>query len=258
MKAVWIRRIYHILLTAATVVAAICLMAGAIYIYRSGGPQTYTLEKVQRTFKAISVPVYIALVLVFGSFITELFLPAPKKKKPEKNYAMILHKLQPRAQLDKCGDKELTGMILRLRKQRKVLAVLSAVILAVTTVFFLIYALFGTTYPSVTEGYAVTQAMIKNAIVWAVCLLIPFLAGTYTAYITRSSMQTEIDLLRHVALQKAPPKATVQSCKKQLFILRGSLIVLAVALIVVGAIGDGWYDVLTKAANICTECVGLG
>ena len=40
--------------------------------------------------------------------------------------------------------------------------------------------------------------------------------------------------------------------------LRCATILLAVAMIVVGAIGEGWRDVLTKAAAICTECVGLG
>ncbi|MBQ4066050.1 MAG: thioredoxin [Clostridia bacterium] len=36
------------------------------------------------------------------------------------------------------------------------------------------------------------------------------------------------------------------------------ILVLAVALIVVGALSDGASAVLTKAVNICTECIGLG
>lgn len=258
MKAVWIRRIYYILLTAALALAAVCLIGGALHIYRSGGTQIYTLEKVQNTFRSIAIPVYVAIILVIGSFVLELFLPAPKKKKPEKNHAMILEKLQKRAELDKCGDKDLCRMILNLRKQRLVLAILSIAILGISTVFFLLYALTAGQYPSLTTGHAVTEAMVKNALVWGICLLIPLLLNIYTAYVIRSGMQTEADLLRHVALQKAPSKSAVKSYTLQKNLLRGTLIALAVVLIVVGAIGDGWKDVLTKAAAICTECVGLG
>lgn len=257
MKAVWIRRIYYILLSVALAAAGVCLIGGALHIYNSGGAQIYTLEKVNSTFRQIAVPVYIALILVIGAFILELLLPVPKKGKPEKNYAMILQKLQQRANLDQCGDKDLCRMILSLRRQRRVLAILSAVMLGVATVFFLIYAL-NSSYPSLTDGHAVTEAMVQHALVWGGCMLLPFILGVYTAYATRSGMQTEIELLRHVALQKPPAKAAVKSYAVQKNILRGGLIALALVLIVVGAIGDGWRDVLTKAAAICTECVGLG
>jgi hypothetical protein len=100
--------------------------------------------------------------------------------------------------------------------------------------------------------------MIRNTLVWAACLVPACALGIYTAYAGRCSMKTELELLRHVALQKMPPKDVIKSCALQLNILRGSLIALAIALIVVGAIGEGWRDVLTKAVAICTECVGLG
>lgn len=32
----------------------------------------------------------------------------------------------------------------------------------------------------------------------------------------------------------------------------------AVLFIVLGVMNSGWYDVLVKAINICTECIGLG
>lgn len=37
-----------------------------------------------------------------------------------------------------------------------------------------------------------------------------------------------------------------------------ALIAAGVALIVYGAVQGGTADVLTKAKNICTECIGLG
>ena len=41
-------------------------------------------------------------------------------------------------------------------------------------------------------------------------------------------------------------------------ILRGALYIAAAALIVCGIANGGMRDVLVKAINICTECIGLG
>ncbi|MBQ8324841.1 MAG: thioredoxin [Clostridia bacterium] len=41
-------------------------------------------------------------------------------------------------------------------------------------------------------------------------------------------------------------------------LLAGGLALIAVALIVLGRTSGGAADVLTKAINICTECIGLG
>ena len=41
-------------------------------------------------------------------------------------------------------------------------------------------------------------------------------------------------------------------------LLRTGLLVLALALIVLGIFNGGLWDVFVKAANLCTECIGLG
>ncbi len=41
-------------------------------------------------------------------------------------------------------------------------------------------------------------------------------------------------------------------------LLRAGLLVLALGLIVLGVLNGGLRDVLIKAANLCTECIGLG
>ncbi|MBE6563056.1 MAG: thioredoxin [Ruminococcaceae bacterium] len=37
-----------------------------------------------------------------------------------------------------------------------------------------------------------------------------------------------------------------------------AILILAAAALIYGAIAGGTADVLTKAVNICTECIGLG
>ena len=260
MKAVWIRRIYHILLTVALIVAAGCLIGGAVHIYRTGGDQIYTLEKINNTFRQIAIPVYIAAILTLGAFILELFLPVPKKGKPEKQYHMILSRLQQRANLDQCGDRALVQTILSLRKQRKALRILIAVILGVCTAAFLVYALNGDNYPALaaSSSHEISEAMVRNAFAWGICLAIPTLLGLCTSYIIRSGMQTEIELLRHVALQKPPAKTVTANATLGVTLVRVGLCVAALVLLGLGIWGKGFEDVLTKAAAICTECVGLG
>ena len=259
MNANLIRRIYRIILTVSLIVAGLCLMAAAGHIYYTGGEQIYTLEKISNIFSYIAIPVYVAVALVIGSFVLELFLPLPKKSRPEKNYAMILYKLQQRTDPQSCGDAELRNQVLSLRKQRKTLAVLILAVPAALLAVFVYYALTCNNYPSLTTGHhAVTHAMVSNALVWGVCTLITLGFATFTAYSVRAGMIHEAELLRLMAQQKAPTKAQACGCNRYLNMMRCAVILLAVVMIVVGAIGDGWYDVLTKAVAICTECVGLG
>ncbi len=45
---------------------------------------------------------------------------------------------------------------------------------------------------------------------------------------------------------------------RRINLIRAALIVVALALIVAGILNGGLRDVLYKAINICTECIGLG
>lgn len=254
MKAIWIRRIYHILLTAALLAAGGCLIWGCLEIYRSGGDQIYTLEKISSTFRRVAVPVYMAVALVIGAFILELILPSQKKQKSGKNEALILKTLQSRANLDDCGDKALCKAILRQRKLRKLLKVISLALLAVSAVVFLFYALDGSNF----HKSDFNGSMVKAALVWAGCLAVPFGFAVYGAFASKAMVKNEIELLKLVALGPKPPRSYTAENKKAMNLVRVGILAFAAALIVIGALGGGWRDVLTKAAAICTECVGLG
>lgn len=254
MKAIWIRRIYHILLTAALIAAGGCLIWGCLSIYYSGGDQIYTLEKISDAFRVVAVPVYLAVVLVIGAFILELLLPAEKKKKGSKNEELILKTLQSRADLSACGDQSLCKAIAGKRRLRTVLKAISLVILGISTVVFLVYALNGSNFHKSNFN----GSMIKAALVWASCLAVPFIFSIFAVYMSRSLVRDEIALLKLVALGPKPPRSYTTENKTVMTVIRLSLLGIAAVLILVGAFGGGWMDVLTKAAAICTECVGLG
>ena len=61
---------------------------------------------------------------------------------------------------------------------------------------------------------------------------------------------------RPAPAQAAPARAKAPSRREAL--LRGGLLGLALLLVLLGVLNGGLRDVLIKAANICTECIGLG
>lgn len=61
---------------------------------------------------------------------------------------------------------------------------------------------------------------------------------------------------RPAAFGAASAPAPPQSRREAL--LRGALLGLALLLVLLGVLNGGLRDVFIKAANICTECIGLG
>lgn len=58
--------------------------------------------------------------------------------------------------------------------------------------------------------------------------------------------------------KKAEAVKAVASSKLTLLIVRVALLIFAVTFIILGIFNGGADDVLGKAINICTECIGLG
>jgi hypothetical protein len=110
-----------------------------------------------------------------------------------------------------------------------------------------------------TVGEDVTNA-ISNILQLA--LLLPGLAvafgySIFAHYQIEKSMTREIELMKQAA-KKAPAKASPSPAPSHINLLRTVLLLAAIILLVVGYFTGGTGDVLTKAINICTECVGLG
>jgi len=51
---------------------------------------------------------------------------------------------------------------------------------------------------------------------------------------------------------------SVASHKITLWVVRGAVFAVAVAFIIAGIFNGGANDVLVKAINICSECIGIG
>lgn len=255
MNTKTIRLIYGIVLSIALGIAGICLMLACWQVYRSGGEQIYTAEKIAAAFAPIRVPVYLALALTIGGFILELVLPGQsKKQRVEKNYPLMLKQLHQKHDLSACGDKQLVKAIEAQPKLRRLHSGISIAVLVLSAAVFLRYALNGEHFHS----SEITESMLRAMWVMLPCLAVPFAYAVFTAYFHKASIRKELALMKLVAAPKKPEPAPVKNASQLPAALCYCLLGVAVGLIVVGALGDGWSDVLTKAVNICRECVGLG
>lgn len=250
----YVRLGFGILTGAAAVAAGICLMAACITIYNSGGEQLYTPEKVAAAFSPIAGMVYLALALAIGGLVLDLLLPrTDPKRKAEKNYAAILERLLEKRDVDTC-DHELRQAIRKERTQRKREGILSLVILAVCSIGFLFYG----ANPTNFHQSEINSSMLKAVTILFCCLAVPFGFALGAAYRSKASFQREIELVKQIpAGEKKHSHKNAQS-DKGLMAARLVLVCVAVVLLVYGFFAGGTADVLTKAVNICTECVGLG
>lgn len=249
-----LRLAYGIVTGIFAVVSGICFIAACISIYRSGGDQIYTVQKVAEAFSGIAGLVYFSLALIAGGLVLDLALPADsKKKKVEKNYAATLERLLEKRDIDTC-DPALKDAILHERKLRKQDRILSLLLLAVGSLAFLFYG----ADPANFHQTEINASMTKAVVLLAAYLVVPFVFTVCTVYRGKRSLQKEIELVKQIPagerMVSAPAKT---SCRAQ-NVVRWVVLGAAVILLVYGFIAGGTADVLTKAVNICTECVGLG
>lgn len=252
-----IHRIYSMILSISIILAGICLIAGCLTIYFTGD-HTYSREIVAENFSNIAFPIYVCLVLTILSFVLELMLPSSiQKAKPQKAYAQSLERLLAKKDLSKC-DESLLHSINKERNRRKLHTAIRTILLCISSILFLSYALNGNNFHQSEINTSIIHAM------WVLipCLAVPFGYAVFTVYHNEKSMQHEIELLKQVPMAASNKddnaKAASNCSEKNMNILRYSLLIIGIAIMVYGFISGGTADVLTKAINICTECIGLG
>lgn len=252
-RAQKLRKLYGIALSLVLVIAGICLMAACLNIYQSG-EGTFSRQIVAAHFSGIAVPVYLCLAMVILGFVLDIFLPCGKEKNAvEKNDLLILQRLHEKTDLSLC-DEALQASVAREQAGRKRSKIITLVLLAVGSIVFLCYALNGSNY----HQQQITDSLIRAMLILAPCMLIPFAYAVFSAYSNRASIRREIELLRRSGANRSPaPRQEPQQSPAPMY-LRWGILAVALIILVYGFFAGGTADVLTKAINICTECVGLG
>ena len=245
-----VRRIFGILLSVSVLVSGACLIAGCLSIWFCEEGE-YTRPLVIETLSTVALPLLITVVLTVIGFVLEFLLPDVKKKCAEpKNNAAILARLNESRDASN-GDFE---AVFKERNKRKKRATVLISLICVAAVAFLAYALVPSNYSA-----DINASVIDAMKVFLPCLALPFGYAVYVAYSNEKSLLREIELVKAIeATDKKEKSAPAAENKKVLLAVRLSLLFVALAVCLFGYFSGGFNDVLTKAVNICTECIGLG
>lgn len=244
-------KIYAFVTGTAAGIAGVCLMVACVGIW-GAGDTPFSPGSVQAAFTPISVPVYLCLALVLGGMVLDTISPSAKEqlRAPRQVYVLLKRQLQ-KSDLRICGpalSKDIQTQKQRMRR----CAILNAVIPGLLALIFLGYAL--------NPGNFVTEDP-TGSVIRAMYILLPCLAAALVCCLVLRNMLLNAAEKLIVLLKQAPQcvggsPAPVK--KNWIPMLRCLLIVAAIAMIAYGSLSGGTTDVLAKAVNICTECVGLG
>ena len=251
MKKEQFKRIFSIALSVMLVIAGICLMVQCVSIYRSGD-RPFSREAVAAHFSPIAAVIFSTLAMVFLSFVLEILIPAENKKLlPGKQYRLILQRLQEKRDLSSCDEALLSNIAAQQNRRRKMVTIRTGLIV-LCAVIFLSYGCNGANF----DQMDINSSMVRAMYVLLPCCAVPFGWALYTAHQERISLQAEIDLWKQAPVSKNPVSAPV--CEAKQLPIRNILLIAGICLLIYGYFTGGTNDVLTKAINICTECVGLG
>ena len=238
------------LISAALIVAAVCLMISARTIYKSGD-SPYTPESIGAAYSKIAAPLWIAIGSVLAGIILNIALPMPKSKaKALKDPFIRLRILQK-----KLPTHAVTVKITRERELRRLMKTICAVLCLasfIPTALLLSWFDYFTVSNLNVALLDTVALLLVGVLVSAALLLVLSILESKSA--EREIEQTKIAISSTDKFEEEDPGNNESKIKIARLVLLG----VACALIVIGLTQDGFFDVLQKAIRICTECIGLG
>lgn len=229
-------------------------MVSCIDIYKSG-EHPFSRTAVANAFNKISIPIYICISMTILGFLLDLFLPnVIGKGKLNISKDMLLNNIQSKKDLSQC-DVDIVCSVLIERKKRRLHSTLRMVVIIISSVIFLAYAL----DPDHFHQTDINGSMLKAMLVLIPCLLVSFAYSLFTVIINEKSMFNEIELLKKLPTkERSEADELAYSNDKKITAIRFLILIFGIGILVYGFYAGGTRDVLTKAVNICTECIGLG
>lgn len=244
----------RIVLVLLTILVCLLLCWQAVDIYQTGNaPENFSSPGVRihpvwsrdivgARLAAISPALILWLVAVIASIALKVSVSEPEK---------IVS--PPREMLDllKARVHPLPPDAAKLEQQRRTVWIAAIAVSAICAVPCVVYLVQASHFAD-RDLEKTMGAMLLALLPW---LLIAFAALLAASLFESKSISKEVSLL-----QKAPKSAPVSTSQphKSPVPVQAAVLVLSLVLILLGIFNGGAWDVLVKAVNICTECIGLG
>ena len=259
-----IRRIYGIALSLALIVTGVLLMISCVQIYKSG-PRPFTPESISAAFSKIAVFVWVTVGAVVLGIILALVCPVEQGKPRQtviKHKKTTLTRLQSRLNTDLCDDESLAS-IRKEEKRRATLRIVTVIACVAVSVPAVVYALDLDHFVLYQDGVDMLNASVISACLWIIpATLISLGICLAFSYLEEASFDRQMGLVKGAIAKTGASAPQDEPAKpprtKLVWCIRGAVLLVALAFIVLGICNGGMADVLSKAINICTECIGLG
>ncbi len=266
-KAEKIRLYYSIFIGVFSVAMSIALICVAADIYYSGKGTgvIFTREIVVKRLKTLAIP----FILLIGAIACGAIFPLYETKaKPTPENAVRL--LSKKVTADS-GDEAFVEAKARFEKMKKIRygvwggALLITLICAIVSLCYLLKT-------ANFKGEDFTReifSMVRHVLPFVALSFVALIAASVTnGILAKRQMQFLKTMIKHgdktTDSQETQSLTRVQKLLRALsgdlalWVTRGVIFCVAVAFIIAGALNGGAHDVMVKAVNICTECIGLG
>ncbi len=276
MKAETAKRtkfIYGIAFSALTFVVAVLFIVFACIIYfkvGGGGGATgmYTKDDVVRYLHYLAVPFWLWVAAIIGGVVVWEICPSGKDKQISLDARYSLYRLKKKLPVEERDDL-LSDMAAydRLDKINKWIWAIVAVVCVIFAAAGLAYLLDFSHFQDENNVTAEVSRAVALVCPYVLCGLAFGIGGMYVSdYIAKKRLPYVKNLIKS-GKKKDVQRGAVYSVLYDIFVegddravwtVRGVVFVLAVVFIILGSFNGGAADVLLKAVNICTECIGLG
>lgn len=264
-----VRIVYGAVFGAVTALVAALLIWQVLDVYLGGkraGGVIFSRAVVGERLARISPALIVWLVVaVAGYAIGIIFSTRAKVGKQDIRYTLCrMRKRMPVGCPEGMGDSWAI-----VRRETTIMRILYSCVGAVGlagAIYTIVYLCMPSHFPS-GEVTASMINMVKNVIPWVTwTFLLACGVGVYEKFSARKQIP-EIGKLTKAGGVRAAKPSFAENIKNRflkfvytyrIWFIRGAVCVVAVSFVIAGALNGGAHDVLTKAINICTECIGLG
>ncbi len=261
-----------VVLSVLTIVCGILLIVQTQRIYHSAEDSPYSYAKVSSYLSEIAWVLYIWIAAVIACGIVNAVVP----RVPERVRATVYSTALADRLLMRLPTDSRSKFIDRTELIKKISWIVAIVVSVLSVIMVSIVVLDPSNYTPFGTGFNPTEDILKM-----LPKILPYIGASFlfaviaTVYCELASKAEIKEIKRLLVESKGGVKPSENKknalpfripdifkdkkvSKYSLLAARIALAVTAVVLIIVGAFNGGLEDLLEKAINICTECIGLG
>jgi len=263
---------FQIFLSVFTGALGFAYILSAANIYYSGPVESgsgmiyYSREIVWSYLRWLLIPTAIWIVAIVAAFVLSVVSPAKRNTRKQSAFETV-DRLQKR--IPAHAEGELASCLQRVKRREAVrhgVRIVIGVYCLIAAVMCAVYVFNATNFPAENLSGEVLR-MLAHVLPWISVAFV--LTCGVMIYDFVSAKRVLPDMKKLVAAKGEPAKPCpfLQTTKRAervvfsawgLLAIRAVVAVVGITFIAVGIANGGAEDVLAKAVNICTECIGLG